>query len=206
MALMLVMLGPPSSGSGAPDDDAFIDALREDNGDPVDRRRLARVVHAQAAALDSARGSLAAVSRPESLPPTVRDEGSPRLEARFTSYGRMLGTFQESAAALLDAPDSDRALYRALQDGQRTCWQLDLWLRLVDTYGAGGSQALSLLMPSLEACARFRTAAFAPRVERLVAAALDRGDEHGRRVAELEAELRDLEDLVDDLARIDAEP
>jgi hypothetical protein len=76
-------------------------------------------------------------------------------------------------------------------------------VRLLDTYGVGESELMAALS-SLEACARFRTASFQPRVEALVAEALVEPGRLQERIRELEQEVRDLQQLVQDLRDIEA--
>jgi hypothetical protein len=185
------------------DYDAFIESLRRPGDERVDRERLARLVFRIAANLDGGKSLLRLLQARAAVPAPTRTTARTLLEAGFDDYVEALATFQASASRLMDDPTSPVRFYDALMDGQRACWHLDLHARMLDTYGVTESDMLSALS-SLEACARFRTAVFQPRVAAVLESALAEPGRLRQRIRELEQEVRELESLVDDLRRIDA--
>lgn len=181
-------------------DDQFIESL--DRARDVERPRLARLLFGLAAALDAGRSSVRLMQGSVVVPDTSREAVVSLLRRRFLEYEQSLDSLREGSAALLDRPGSDVLLFDTLTDGQRACWALDRYDRVVETYSApGGIPVLS----SREACVKLRTLAFRPGVIELMREAVAVDASRARRVAELEEELEALEALLDDLHRIDAE-
>lgn len=184
-------------------DDAFIASLGRESSEPVDRARMARLFFSVAATLDGGKSSVRLLQTQIMVPQPSRPTALTLLEAGYEGYTRVLSQFQQSVSRLLDEPDSSSRLYRALITGQRACWHLDQHVRLLDTYNVAESELMAALS-SLEACARFRTAAFQPRVEAIVADALVEPVRLREEIRDLKQELRDLQQLVEDLRNIEA--
>ena len=109
----------------------------------------------------------------------------------------------ERMTELLDEPNSLLRFQRGLIDGQRACWSFDLHNRLIETYGS--ETGMLSILSSREACGRFRTAAFQPRVEAILVDALVERVYLREQILELQREVRELEDLLADLEAIDQE-
>jgi hypothetical protein len=89
-----------------------------------------------------------------------------------------------------------------MADGHRACWKLDQYRQMLETYGLPGRDLLTLI-PSTEACDRFRRAAFLPKVEQLVAGALVNQSYRERELRDLRSEMSELERLLEDLRQIE---
>ena len=123
------------------------------------------------------------------------------LDTRYAEYTESLARFKRSVSDLLDEPDSVLLFFQVFMEGQRTCWQLDLHNLLIEAYG-GGAGSLSTLS-SREACGRFRTAVFQPRVEAILRDALEDRVFQEEEVRTLRRDLRELEQLLAALREID---
>lgn len=186
------------------DDDTFLESLATaDSRSPVDRRRLAKLFFSIAATLEGGKSSVRLLQAEVVVPATTRRTARDRLEAQFEGYTSALAGFQRSVSSLLDDAQSSLRSYRVLMAGQHACWQLDLHNRMLDSYGVGSTK-LGPILSSLEACARFRSAAFRPTVQAIVADALVEAARQRRQLVDLQDEVRELERLVEDLHRIDA--
>jgi hypothetical protein len=181
-------------------DAEFVDALTAtDDERPVDRKRLARLFFSVASTLEAGRTGVALLRERIS----ARGPGQESLRGvalqQFERYAAEVDRFKAAVSRLLDDPDSDLLLYRALMDGHRACWYFDRYTRFAETYGA---DLLSVLSSS-EVCQRFNAAALQPRVEGLVAESLLDQARQREEIAALREELRELELLIDDLKAID---
>jgi hypothetical protein len=186
-------------------DDAFIEELGDVHArEPVDRKRLARIFFSLSATLDGGKSSVQLLHRGVIVPDTSRQAVQSLLRARFEDYSRSLGRFKASVSRLLDEPNSRLLFYRTLVDGQRACWHFDLHNRLIEAYGS--EEDMLSILSSREACLRLRRAAFQPRVEAIVMDALVEQVYQREQIQELEADLRELEQLLEDLEEIDAAP
>jgi hypothetical protein len=184
-------------------DDEFLESLGGSSNQPVDRKRLARMFFSIAATLDGGKSSVQLLQGRIIVPDSSQQAVRSLLETRYEEYARALGAFKEGVSGLLDEPTSMLRLYRALQDGQRTCWNFDLYNRLIETYGSNDMDLMSILS-SREACGRLRNAAFQPRVEGIIVEALVDHVYQRAEIADLQEELRDLEQLLEDLREIEA--
>ena len=196
--------GVPVRSADELNDEGFIRLLESSHAeDTVDRTRLARLFFGFSATLQGGKSSVQLLG--SGVP--VRDPGRKSVrglvDARFADYGKALERFNVSASRLLDGPESGTALFRALVDGHRSCWQLDAFTQLVETYGAR-SQDLMSILSSIEACARFRRVAYTAAVEEAVSRELEEASRLREEVRELAAELEELERLLDDLRRIES--
>jgi hypothetical protein len=200
--LIAVALCVPWALGAEIDDDDFIERLGDASDQPVDRKRLARIFFSLAATLDGGKTSVQLLQSSVVPPDASRQAVHSLLGARFEDYSRSLTRFKESVTRLLDEPGSVLRLYRVLADGQRACWHFDLHNRLIETYGANAD--LLSILSSREACGRLRTAAFQPRVEALLVDALVDQVYQRQRILDLEADLRELEQLLADLREIEA--
>jgi hypothetical protein len=185
-------------------DDAFIESLSRESRDRIDRQRLARLLFGIASNLDGGKSSLRLLQAKISAPPPSRPTARTLVDSSFEAYVRILGQFHNSVTRLLDDVDSDARLWRGVTDGQRACLQLDRYSRLLETYRVPDVDLMNALS-SVEACARLRTTAFAPRVEAIFSEALADTGTQRRRVRELEVEVAELEALLEDLRRLDLE-
>jgi hypothetical protein len=191
-------------------DDEFIASLGEGGaGDPIDLRRLAKLLFGQASTLEGGATGVRLLQGQVASPPasTAAQAEGPRrsveayLEERHADYARALSDFRRSVSDLLDRPDSRLALYDAVVAAQRACWRLDVYLGFVGTYANGPDMTPAL--PSREACARLRTALFQPRVTAIVRESLLEQQSERAELRELREEQRDLEALLEDLRKID---
>lgn len=194
----------PARSAAELDDEGFIQLLESaDADDSIDRTRLARLFFGFAVTLEGGKSSVRLLG--SGVP--IRDPGRKSVrglvEARFAEYGKALDRFNAGASRLLDRPESGEALFHALVDGHRSCWQLDAFIQLVESYGARSQDLLSILS-SMEACARFRRVAYLPVVEESVSRDLRETGRLKDQVRELTAELEELERLLDDLRRIES--
>jgi hypothetical protein len=189
--------------TGAMTDDEFIEALGEEaDTSPVDRKRLARIFFSLAATLEGGKSSVQLLHRNVIVPDPSRQAVQSLLRTRFEGYSRSLARFRGSVTQLLDEPDSLLLFYRTLVDGQRACWMFDLHNRLIETFGSTAD--MISILSSRESCGRLRTAAFQPRVDRIVTSALVERVYQRQEILELQTELRELERLLADLRQIDA--
>lgn len=186
-------------------DDQFIEELgQESAGRPVDRKRLARVFFSLAATLEGGKSSVELQHASVMVPDTSRQAVQSLLRARFSDYSRSLDRFRSSVTQLLDEPQSLLAFNRVLVDSQRTCWHFDLHNRLIETYGSESD--LFSILSSREACSKLRRVVFQPRVEAILADALVERVYERAQLLELQADLRELEQLFGDLREIDEAP
>ncbi len=195
--------GAPESSGRDPSDDEFLDSLIGETGGTVDRVRLARLFFGLSSNLGAGRSSLRMLETQLAGPPNSRTTARNLIVASYVSYDHALNEFGKSALQMLDTPSSELALYDTQTGGHRTCWLLDQHLRLLGRYGVSDSALLPALS-SVEACARFRKAAHAERVERIVGAALLAGLAQRAEAQALREEIRELERLVEELRRIDS--
>lgn len=202
LALVLALTPQVFAETGTLTDVEFIESLGdESNGTPVDRKRLARVFFSLAATLEGGKSSVQLLQGSVVVPESSRRAVHSLLRTRFESYSRALTRFKSSVTDLLDEPYSLLRLHRMLVDGQRACWQFDLHNRLIETYGADAS--LLSILSSREACGRLQLASFQPRVQEIIVEALvERVFQH-EEIRDLEADIKDLEELLADLQKID---
>lgn len=183
-------------------DDDFIESLGDESiRTPVDRKRLARTVFSLAATLDGGKSSVQLLHGSVVVPESSRRAVRSLLRTRYDNYARSLARFKDSVTDWLDEPYSTLRLHRALVDGQRACWRFDLHNRLIETYGADSS--LLAVLSSREACSRLQRAGFQPRVEAILVKALVERVYQREEILELRAEVKELEELLGDLERID---
>ena len=93
-------------------------------------------------------------------------------------------------------------LYRVLMHGHESCWHLDRYTGMLGSYGISADDLVTVL-PSGEACSRFRRTAYQPRVTALVDEQLVAQGYDTQEVIELREELTALERLLEDLREID---
>jgi hypothetical protein len=182
-------------------DDEFIESLGSESPRPVDRRRLAKVMFGLASTLDGDKSSVRLVQSQVAAQDGSRRAVHGLLEMRYGEYTETLARFKRSVSDLLDEPDSVLLFFRVFMEGQRTCWQLDMHNLLIEAYG-GGAGSLSTLS-SREACGRFRTAVFQPRVEAILRDALVDRIFQEEEIRTLRRDVRDLEQLLADLREIE---
>jgi hypothetical protein len=205
--LTLAALVPGAYGQSSPsaDERAFLGSLAADEGKPVDTRRLAKLLFGIGATLEGDLSAVrllqAAVAPREATPQPIEELTAERFEA----YAAALAALGEDVSAHLDHPASARHLFRVLSSGHLTCWRLDAYVRLVDIYGARSSDLVTILSTT-EACNRFRWIASRARVLVLVEDALGAADAQRRENAMLREEMAELERLLEDLRRIEAQP
>src|SRR6185295_53569 len=122
LLLSLVVVGTPGSPARDLSDDEFIDALGDTTStQPVDRRRLAKILFSFAATLEGGKSTVQLLQSKAVVPEPSRQDVRSLLEARFADYERALAGFKGSVSELLDQPESLLVLHRSLQAGQRTC-------------------------------------------------------------------------------------
>ena len=202
LALALSLAPQLLAETEPPTDDEFIASLGdESSGTPVDRKRLARIFFSLAATLEGGKSSVQLLHGSVVVPQSSRRAVASLLRTRFESYSRALARFKSGVTELLDEPYSLLRLHRTLVDGQRACWQFDLHNRLIETYGADAS--LLSILSSREACSRLQLALFQPRVEAIIVEALVDRVYQREEIRELRAEVKDLEELLADLQKID---
>lgn len=186
-------------------DDQFIASLGENSaGSEVDRKRLARVFFSLSATLDGGKSSVQLLHGSVAVPESSRRAVQSLLRSRFEGYSQGLARFKNSVTELLDEPYSLLRLHRTLVDGQRACWQFDLHNRLIETYGADAS--LLSILSSREACTRLQLAAFQPQVQAIIVDGLVERVYQREEISELQVELKDLEELLADLSKLDDGP
>ena len=202
LSLVLWLSFPALAETAALTDDEFIALLGdESSATPVDRKRLARIFFSLAATLEGGKSSVQLLHGSVVVPESSRRAVYSLLRTRFESYSRALVRFKSGVTDLLDEPYSLLRLHRTLVDGQRACWQFDLHNRLIETYGADAS--LISILSSREACSRLQIALFQPRVEAIIVDALVERVYQREEIGELQAEVKDLEELLADLQKID---
>jgi hypothetical protein len=205
LVVFLLALTPVGVDAQTISDDEFIEQLGEASStQPVDRKRLARILFSLAATLDGGKSSVQLMHGNVIVPDSSRQAVVSMLRARYEDYARSLARYKQSVTELLDEPNSLLRFYRAMVDGQRACWHFDLHNRLIETYGSE-SDLLSILS-SRESCGRLRRAVFQPRVEAIVMDALVEQVYQRQEILELRQALEDLEQLLEDLQEIDASP
>jgi len=202
LVALLLVAGLAAQAQESMTDDEFIKSLGDTKipGD-VDRRRLAKIFFGIAATLDAGKSSVELLQeqalRADPALAGMRD----LFELRFEQYADELEHFRASVSALLDEPNSVILLYRTMLEGQRTCWQLELHHRLVETYAAR-SDTLSTLS-ARESCARFRSSIYQPRVEAIVRRALIDNVYQREEIRLLNREVRELERKLDAQTSVD---
>jgi hypothetical protein len=199
IALLAVTSSLPSA-SAAEGDEAVLRSL--DGKAPVDRKELARLLFGVAATLEGSKTSVRLLQSVAGGREPAKQATRDMFASRYHDYDRAVARFQDAASRLLDDPDRTARLYATLSSGQYACFRLDGFTRLAETYGATGADMLSVLSP-IEGCELFRRAAFHPRVDELIERALEGGGDDAE-VRALREELRAMEELLEDLRRIDA--
>jgi len=203
--LLLLLFGSlaEAQNSASLSDEQFIASLEAmDPGDSADAARLAKLLFGVASTLEGGQTSVRLLQNAVAVRDRQAESIRAMLGVRLEEYSAALGRFRGSVSELLDDPESRQLLFRSLMYGQEACWRLDVFTRLVETYGASGADLMSTLS-SIESCKRFRQAAFQPPVHRLVAQALGEQDQLRKENRELREELDDLEALIRDLIRIE---
>ena len=183
-------------------DETFIDSLGDPAGEAIDTKRLARLFFSAAATLEGGRSNVRLLEDGVSIRDPKRESRVRVLRARYDEYAEAVGRFKNSATRWLDDPASAELLYRALMDGHQACWRFDAVVRLAANYGVSANGLLAVLASS-EACGKLRRAAFQPRVEALVQRGLNRHREVSLENRVLREELRELEQLLDELRLIE---
>jgi len=201
-SLVLLTLTLATGGSLAQTDDPF---LKRFSSQPnVDRPEFARFLHGLASSLANGRQSvqllqLAAEPRPGR---GGDSSGLKRMQRSFQDYSTLLDQMRRSSQQLLDEPASTLRIYVMLNSGHRVCSSLDRQIRMAEAYGASSAD-LRAVISSNSSCAKFRVVAFDDRVVSMIAADLsDETDLKGENRA-LREELAALEQLLDDLQRIE---
>jgi hypothetical protein len=187
------------------DDATYVAFLADADVDTVDARRLSRLFFGVAATLDGGRTSVRLLQNAIVLRDSTQEAVRATLRSMDASYEVAVGRMRTAVTALLDTPDSAARLNETLVDGQESCYRLDAYSRLAETYGARASDLVSILA-STEACARFRQAAFTPGVRALVSRGFGAGGGSQAEVERLKRELAELQKLLDDLRAIDKKP
>ena len=205
LGLTCVIWGTAAASAAVSSDDEFLEALTAgDSNLPVDRDRLALLFSNMALTLKAEKSQLRNMQQLIRVPSALRENALRVLASRFDGYAAGVDRLAAHAAELKEEPRSILSLYHTLRDGQRTCWMLDLYSQLLGTWSGGGAE-LRAIMPSRAACGRFRTAAFIPRVERIVGDSLMDLVFQREEIRRLNEELADMQELLDDLSRIDAQ-
>ncbi len=210
-ALGLAVLGATARGWAEPpppskmDDATYVAYLEGADADTVDLRRLSRLMFGIAATLDGGRSSVRLLQNAIVLRDATQESIRGTIGSACAAYEGTVARLGASVGSLLDAPDSPARLERALVDGHETCWRLDAYARMTETYGAREGDLVSILASS-EACGRFRRAAFSPGVRGVVERALDSGETSRAEIESLRRELAELEALLEELRRIDKQP
>jgi hypothetical protein len=210
LLLLLVLVGSrPSELSAAETeltDEQFLASLGSAPAkQPIDRRRLARLLQGIASTLDAGLSRVRSLHGRLVVPDAAGATVQPQLEARFGDYSASVAAFKRSATEFLDEPDSQLRWYQVEVDGQRACWQLDVHQRLIETYGARTSDLMTVAA-SRDACSRLRVGVFQPRVAAIVRDALIEQVYQREEIRKLEQQIAELEQLVDDLSEIEHSP
>ncbi len=187
-----------------PSDEQFVESLEERGAGRVDSRRLAKLFFSVAATLDGGRTNARLLQSVISDRDPAVATSRTTLANSYRAYEESVSRFKSEVSSLLDGPDSALRLYRTLTEGHRTCWQLDNYIRLVQSHGASTGEMISILA-SMESCHLFRRVAHRPRVQAVMLDALSARGDPTDEVRELREELRAMEELLEDLRRIDEE-
>jgi len=205
--LALTVLSPcvvAQSGPSA-DDRAFIASLAAEDTTRIDTRRLAKLFFGIGSTLQGDQSSvrlLQAVVAPRDPAKQPIDE---LVAGRYQAYAKSMAGFVVAGSQYLDRPDSALDLFGVLSAGHLTCWRLDAYVRLIDTYGARSTDLVTILATT-EACNRFRAVASQRKVQAIVEQALAQSDLRLRDIEALREELDELERLLEDLQRIEKGP
>jgi len=204
LSLVIAVSGAFAQEQAQPSgDERFIQSLADRyNTQPVDSARLARLFFSVASTLDGGKSTVQFLRSRLAARDLARQALTGTIEEMYTVYEAQVGAFRASSERLLDDPTSRQKLFRVLMDGHRSCWELDRYTGMLETYGVSATDLMSVLS-STEACDRFRRAAFQGRVQDLVAAALSSDTEQAEEIEDLREELTELQKLLDDLRAID---
>lgn len=172
------------------------------DGPTTEARRLSRIFFGVASTLEGGTSTVGLLRSRVSLRDPTLESSMDQLNGRYGEYVSAVGRFKSSVSGLLDRPTDRSLLFRVLMDGHQSCWRLDVYTRLVETFGVSGRDLMSILS-STEACDRFRRTAFDPGVEGLIQDALANGETWRRELETLREEHGELEQLLEDLRRID---
>lgn len=206
LALVTVFAAAPVAAQEPPvqSDEGFIQSLGDRySTQPVDRQRLGRLFFGVASTLDGGKSTVEFLRSRLASRDLQREELGGAIREMYDAYASQVARFRVSAERLLDDTGSRQKLFRVMMDGHQSCWQLDRYTGMVETYGASPTDLMSVLS-STEACERFRRAAFEGRVLDLIAAALGTETEQAATIEDLREELAELQKLLDDLQAIDA--
>jgi len=173
-----------------------------DDRDPVDRHRLASLFQGAASTLDGGKRDLRVLQSRIALRAPGREAVVSLAQRHYEEYDARVVEFKVSAAAFLGSPSSNLLLYRVLVNGHKSCWNLDRYTGMLESHGISADD-LATVLPSGEACSRFRRAAYQPRVTALVEEQLVAQSYGTQEVIELREELAALERLLEDLRQID---
>jgi len=193
-----------SASPATSSDQQFVESLGAQREGRVDSKRLAKLFFSVASTLDGGRTNARLLQSVISDRDPSASTSRTTLANSFQGYEAAVSRFRGKVSSLIDRPDSAARLYRALTEGQRTCWHLDNYLRLVQSHGASGREMISIVA-SIDSCRLFRRVAHQPRVEALILDALSRPVDPTDEVRELREELEAMEELLEDLRRIDEE-
>lgn len=209
-ALVLASLLPaqPPPDPSAMDDEQFLDFLESAQSEAAEpgvarvQGRLARLMFSIGATLSSGKANVRLLQGAMRVREPASESVREMVAARYEDYSDAVDRFRTDVSQYLDGPDSVQRLYRTLIDGHKVCWRLDAYSRLVETYGITSNDLLSILS-SREACAQFRRAAFSNVVDGMIASSIARSERDREEIRLLEAEISDLERLVEDLREIE---
>jgi hypothetical protein len=205
LAAAVALFGPAVAAQATTplSDDEFIAQLESaEDGELADTSRLAKLLFSVASMLEGGQTSVRLLQN--AVGARDRDAESIRamLAVRFEKYADAVRGFKSSVSGLLDDAQSRQRLFQSLTQGHQACWHLDVFTRLVETYGASSVDLMSILS-SIESCKRLRQAAFQPPVTQLIEQALEEQDGLRRENRALREELDELEALIRDLIRIE---
>jgi len=213
VAVTLLVVWPAAAGTDLhPDegqttqesDDRYIVSLMTlDDRDPVDRRRLASLFHGAASTLAEGKRDLRELQSRIALRTPGREAVVSLAHRHYQDYDARVVEFKVSAEAFMGSPSSNLLLYRVLVNGYKSCWNLDRYTGMLESHGISADD-LATVLPSGEACSRFRRAAYQPRVTALVEEQLVAQGYGAQEVMELREELAALERLLEDLRQIDS--
>jgi len=184
------------------DERYIVSLMTLDDRDPVDRAGLAGLFHGAASTLDGGKRDLRALQSRIALRTPGREAVVSLAQRYYEEYDTRVVEFKVSTAAFKGSPSSNLLLYRVLVNGHKSCWNLDRYTGMLESHGISAGD-LATVLPSGEACSRFRRAAYQPRVTALVEEQLVAQSYGTQEVIELREELAALERLLEDLRQID---
>ncbi|MDH3784902.1 MAG: hypothetical protein OEV00_06200, partial [Acidobacteriota bacterium] len=123
--------------------------------------------------------------------------------SEYSAHDEALVAMKLALPALLEDPQSVDLLFDVLRSGEKACWHLTRYRRVAESYGSL-PEYQAAVAPAAEACRKLGRAGFSAPVRAALVEGLAQDSERDDQLGELREEIAALEELFEDLRRIEA--